>query len=208
MLRAREAARRGGGRDDVDIPRDRALVVAAQTGDRDAFDSLYASYHRRLWRFCIKRLHDEHEAEDVVQEAFVRAWRALPTFGDERRFYPWLTGAPPSSTAPDPNAPQLSPSQELPQSVPFPIVRPLRLPAQTTTSPPLATPIPPAAPDPPAMHPSPQPSAITATLSSTTDSASLPASAAWLSVPPPSASSSAVGAGGRTIPGITSTVLP
>ena len=77
--------------DDVDIDRDRVLVRRAQAGDRGAFDDLYARYYLRLWRFCLKRLQDEHEAEDVVQEAFVRAWRALPGFAGERRFYPWLS---------------------------------------------------------------------------------------------------------------------
>jgi RNA polymerase sigma-70 factor, ECF subfamily len=77
--------------DDVDIDRDRVLVTRAQSGDRAAFDDLYARYYRRLWRFCLKRLHDEHEAEDVAQEAFVRAWQALPGFAGERRFYPWLS---------------------------------------------------------------------------------------------------------------------
>jgi RNA polymerase sigma-70 factor (ECF subfamily) len=48
-------------------------------------------YYRRLYRFCLRRLHDAHEAEDVAQEAFARAWRALPTFGGDRRFYPWLS---------------------------------------------------------------------------------------------------------------------
>lgn len=76
---------------DVDIARDRALVILAQSGDRSAFDELYALYHRRLWRFCHKRLQDDHEAEDVVQEAFLRAWRALPGFAGDRRFYPWLS---------------------------------------------------------------------------------------------------------------------
>ena len=77
--------------DDVDIDRDRVLVRRAQAGDRAAFDDLYARYYLRLWRFCLKRLQDEHEAEDVVQEAFVRAWKALPGFAGERRFYPWLS---------------------------------------------------------------------------------------------------------------------
>jgi len=76
---------------DVDIDRDRDLVLLAQEGDRGAFNELYALYHRRLWRFCFKRLQDEHEAEDVVQESFLRAWRALPGFAGERRFYPWLS---------------------------------------------------------------------------------------------------------------------
>lgn len=77
--------------DDVDLARDRALVERAQAGDRSAFDDLYQRYYRRLYRFCLRRLHDAHEAEDVSQEAFARAWRALPTFAGDRRFYPWLS---------------------------------------------------------------------------------------------------------------------
>jgi len=77
--------------DDVDLSRDRELVTRAQAGDRSAFDDLYLRYSRRLYRFCLRRLHDPHEAEDVAQEAFARAWRALPSFGGDRRFYPWLS---------------------------------------------------------------------------------------------------------------------
>lgn len=77
--------------DDVDLARDRALVERAQAGDRTAFDDLYQRYYRRLYRFCIRRLQDAHEAEDVAQEAFARAWRALPSFAGDRRFYPWLS---------------------------------------------------------------------------------------------------------------------
>ncbi len=77
--------------DDVDLARDRVLVTRAQGGDRTAFDDLYMRYYRRLYRFCLRRLRDSHEAEDVAQEAFARAWRALPSFGGDRRFYPWLS---------------------------------------------------------------------------------------------------------------------
>lgn len=77
--------------DDVDLERDRALVARAQAGDKAAFDDLYLRYYRRLHRFCIRRLRDTHEAEDVTQEAFARAWRALPNFAGDRRFYPWLS---------------------------------------------------------------------------------------------------------------------
>jgi RNA polymerase sigma-70 factor (ECF subfamily) len=77
--------------DDVDLARDRVLVTRAQAGDRGAFDELYVRYYRRLYRFCVSRLHDSYEAEDVAQEAFARAWRALATFDGERRFYPWLS---------------------------------------------------------------------------------------------------------------------
>lgn len=85
-MRSREALD-----DDVDLVRDRALVTRAQAGDRAAFDDLYVRYYRRLYRFCLRRLHDSHEAEDVAQESFARAWRALPNFAGDRRFYPWLS---------------------------------------------------------------------------------------------------------------------
>ena len=75
----------------VDLDRDRVLVLSAQSGDKTAFDTLYECYSARLERYCLRRLADPQEAEDVTQEAFLRAWRALPTFGGERRFYPWLT---------------------------------------------------------------------------------------------------------------------
>ncbi len=77
--------------DDVDLDRDRILVERCQAGDPGAFGSLYARYYERLWRYCLRRLCDRHEAEDAAQEAFARAWKALPNFAGERRFYPWLT---------------------------------------------------------------------------------------------------------------------
>ena len=77
--------------DDVDLDRDRALVERCQAGDPAAFGNLYARYYERLLRFCLRRLNDRHEAEDAAQEAFARAWKALPRFAGERRFYPWLT---------------------------------------------------------------------------------------------------------------------
>jgi RNA polymerase sigma-70 factor, ECF subfamily len=77
--------------DDVDLDRDRALVERCQAGDSAAFGNLYARYYERLLRFCLRRLNDRHEAEDAAQEAFARAWKALPQFAGERRFYPWLT---------------------------------------------------------------------------------------------------------------------
>jgi RNA polymerase sigma-70 factor, ECF subfamily len=77
--------------DDVDLDRDRVLVERCQAGDSAAFGNLYARYYERLLRFCLRRLNDRHEAEDAAQEAFARAWKALPNFAGERRFYPWLT---------------------------------------------------------------------------------------------------------------------
>jgi RNA polymerase sigma-70 factor (ECF subfamily) len=77
--------------DDVDLVRDRALVERFQEGDPAAFETLFKRYFDRLTRFCQKRVGDRHEAEEIAQEAFTRALRALPTFEGERRFYPWMT---------------------------------------------------------------------------------------------------------------------
>jgi RNA polymerase sigma-70 factor (ECF subfamily) len=66
-------------------------VRRCQEGDGAAFAELYTEYYDRLHRFCVRRLLDRDEADEVTQEAFLRAWRALPTFGGGLRFYPWLT---------------------------------------------------------------------------------------------------------------------
>lgn len=77
--------------DDVDVVRDRELVARHQAGDPTAFTDLYQRYFRRLSRFCQRQVGDAHVAEELAQEAFTRAFRALPRFAGERRFYPWMT---------------------------------------------------------------------------------------------------------------------
>lgn len=77
--------------DDVDLGRDRDLVERYQNGDPSAFDELYRRYFDRLHRFCQRHTHDVHEAEEIAQEAFVKALRSMDTLTGERRFYPWMT---------------------------------------------------------------------------------------------------------------------
>lgn len=77
--------------DDVDLVRDRSLVELCQAGDHRAFGDLYDRYYARLLRFCMRRVGNAHEAEEITQEAFARAFSAMPRFAGERRFYPWLT---------------------------------------------------------------------------------------------------------------------
>jgi RNA polymerase sigma-70 factor, ECF subfamily len=77
--------------DDVDLGRDRALVEQYQEGDLAAFEDLYRRYYGRLFRFCLRRTGNPHEAEELTQEAFARAYRAMPMLRGERRFYPWLS---------------------------------------------------------------------------------------------------------------------
>jgi RNA polymerase sigma-70 factor (ECF subfamily) len=75
----------------VDLDRDRALVLRYQQGDQGAFDELYTRYYPRLHLYCRRRVGDIHVAEELAQEAFLRALRAMPRFAGERRFYPWMT---------------------------------------------------------------------------------------------------------------------
>jgi RNA polymerase sigma-70 factor, ECF subfamily len=83
---------RTGHRDgDVDLERDRVLVERCQRGEESAFEDLYLRYRDRLYRYCVRRLNNTSEAEDAVQEAFARAWKAIPNFGGDKRFYPWLS---------------------------------------------------------------------------------------------------------------------
>ena len=77
--------------DDVDLGRDRDLVARFQNGDPEAFDDLYRRYFDRLHRYCRRHTRDNHEAEEVAQEAFVKALRSMHSLEGERRFYPWMT---------------------------------------------------------------------------------------------------------------------
>lgn len=69
---------------------DQQLVEQAQQGDRRAFDVLVAKYQRKLGRLVARLVKDSAEVEDVVQEAFIKAYRALPAFRGESAFYTWL----------------------------------------------------------------------------------------------------------------------
>lgn len=69
---------------------DQLLVRRAQDGERAAFDLLVAKYQRRLMRLVSRLIHDRAEAEDVVQETFIKAYRALRHFRGDAAFYTWL----------------------------------------------------------------------------------------------------------------------
>lgn len=67
-----------------------ALVEKARDGDGKAFDQLVVHYRARLTRLVSRFVHDPTEVEDVVQESFIKAYRALPQFRGESAFYTWL----------------------------------------------------------------------------------------------------------------------
>jgi len=69
---------------------DQKLVERAQRGEKHAFDLLVAKYQRKLARLLSRFIRDPAEVEDVAQEAFIKAYRALPSFRGESAFYTWL----------------------------------------------------------------------------------------------------------------------
>jgi RNA polymerase sigma-70 factor (ECF subfamily) len=69
---------------------DRELVRRVQRGDKQAFDILVRKYQHRIVKLVSRYIHDPSEALDVTQEAFLKAYRALPNFRGESAFYTWL----------------------------------------------------------------------------------------------------------------------
>jgi RNA polymerase sigma-70 factor, ECF subfamily len=69
---------------------DLLLVERVQSGDQQAFGLLVSKYQRKLLRLVMRMVRDPAEAEDVAQEAFIKAYRALPGFRGESAFYTWL----------------------------------------------------------------------------------------------------------------------
>jgi RNA polymerase sigma-70 factor (ECF subfamily) len=72
------------------IREQRLLLAAAQAGDERAFRRLVDPFHRALEVHCYRMLGSPHDAEDVVQETFLRAWRALERFEPRASIQTWL----------------------------------------------------------------------------------------------------------------------
>jgi RNA polymerase sigma-70 factor (ECF subfamily) len=69
---------------------DQQLVLRAQRGDQQAFGLLVSKYQRKLARLLSRLIRDPAEVEDVAQETFIKAYRALATFRGDSAFYTWL----------------------------------------------------------------------------------------------------------------------
>lgn len=69
---------------------DQLLVEQVQKGDKHAFDLLVAKYQNKLFHLVSRYVKDPDEALDVVQESFIKAYRALPNFRGDSAFYTWL----------------------------------------------------------------------------------------------------------------------
>ncbi|MDH5173476.1 MAG: sigma-70 family RNA polymerase sigma factor, partial [Gammaproteobacteria bacterium] len=69
---------------------DQQLVARVQKGDSRAFDMLVLKYQHRIFGLISRYVHDTDEIQDVAQEAFIKAYRALPGFRGDSAFYTWL----------------------------------------------------------------------------------------------------------------------
>jgi len=69
---------------------DQALVERVQQGDKQAYGLLVSKYQRKLVRLLSRLIRDPAEVEDVAQETFIKAYRALPNFRGDSAFYTWL----------------------------------------------------------------------------------------------------------------------
>src|SRR5262249_8658494 len=69
---------------------DAQLVQRAQRGDRSAFDLLVLKYQHRILKLVSRFVSDPVEAQDVAQDAFIKAYRALGSFRNDSAFYTWM----------------------------------------------------------------------------------------------------------------------
>ena len=69
---------------------DQQLVARVQKGDKKAFDLLVLKYQHRIMSLISRYLRNSDEVQDVAQEAFIKAYRALPNFRGESAFYTWM----------------------------------------------------------------------------------------------------------------------
>jgi len=69
---------------------DQELILRVQRGDKRAFDLLVLKYQQKVINLVSRYVRDSSEAQDVAQEAFIKAYRALPRFRGDSAFYTWL----------------------------------------------------------------------------------------------------------------------
>lgn len=77
-------------RPSLDILDDRELVARTQNGDTAAFDAIMRKYQQKIYHLMYQQVRDRETAKDLCQEAFLKAWQALPKFEGRAAFYNWL----------------------------------------------------------------------------------------------------------------------
>jgi len=79
-------------RGEASLERDaeRTAIAACRRGEREAFDALVARYQRSIYRLCYRYVNNHEDANDLAQDAFLKAWRAISSFRGESAFSTWL----------------------------------------------------------------------------------------------------------------------
>ncbi len=77
-------------REQVEPQDPQGLVTRARDGDRDAFGELVRMHQHEVYTLAVRLVRDRDMASDVAQDAFVRAWRAMPKFRGDAKFSTWL----------------------------------------------------------------------------------------------------------------------
>jgi len=100
---------------------DLEAVEASRRGEREAFDRLVVRYQRDVYRLCFRYVNDHADANDLTQEAFLRAWRAIGGFRGQSRFSTWLYRIAVNACL-NHRAARRPPALELPEALPDPAV--------------------------------------------------------------------------------------
>jgi RNA polymerase sigma-70 factor (ECF subfamily) len=102
------------GHDDI-----QEAVEACQRGEREAFDRLVVRYQREVYRLCYRYVNNHDDANDLTQEVFLRAWRAIGRFKGQSAFSTWLYRIAVNACL-NFRAARRAPTQELPEALPDP----------------------------------------------------------------------------------------
>ena len=84
------AASASAGGDALSRDEEREAIEACRRGEREAFDRLVVRYQRDVYRLCYRFVNNHEDANDLAQEVFLRAWRAIPRFRGDSSFRTWL----------------------------------------------------------------------------------------------------------------------
>jgi len=76
--------------EDLDKSREREIVRLAKSGDKEAFGALFTAYREKVYAVACKYVRDREAALDIVQEAFLRAFRSIGNFKGDSLFYTWV----------------------------------------------------------------------------------------------------------------------
>jgi RNA polymerase sigma-70 factor (ECF subfamily) len=98
---------------------ERAAIEACKRGEREAFDQLVVRYQREIYRLCYRYVNNHEDANDLAQEVFLRAWRAIGRFRGQSAFSTWLYRIGINACL-NFRAARRPPAQELPETIPDP----------------------------------------------------------------------------------------